>query len=86
MTTPSLAGNGGVTRSSADGGIVVINEINSGGNQGNTIGVGTSVRRGGFSINGGTVNNSTNIDIDASGGTAIADASGGDDNLAAASG
>jgi hypothetical protein len=79
-----LAGNGGVTRSSADGGIVVINEINSGGNQGNTIGVGSMC--GGGSINGGTVNNSTNIDIDASGGTAIADASGGDDNLAAASG
>jgi hypothetical protein len=79
-----LAGNGGVTRSSADGGIVVINEINSGGNQGNTIGVGSMC--GGGTINGGTVNNSTNIDIDASGGTAIADASGGDDNLAAASG
>ncbi|MDF3016336.1 MAG: hypothetical protein K0R44_1561, partial [Thermomicrobiales bacterium] len=60
------------------------NEINSGGNQGNTIGVGSMC--GGGSINGGTVNNSTNIDIDASGGTAIADASGGDDNLAAASG
>ena len=29
--------------SSADGGIVVIEEINSGGNQGNTIGVGESV-------------------------------------------
>jgi hypothetical protein len=79
-----LAGNGGVTRSDADGGIVVINEINSGGNQGNSIGVGSMC--GGGSINGGTVNNSTNIDIDASGGTAIADASGGDDNLAAASG
>ncbi len=83
-----LAGNGGVTRSSADGGIVVIDEINSGGNQGNTIGVGSVCGGSGgtFSIDGGNVNNSTNINIDASGGTAIADASGGDDNLAAASG
>ena len=34
------AGNGGIADASADGGIVVINEINSGGNQGNTIEVG----------------------------------------------
>ena len=34
------AGNGGVAGVSADGGIVVIDEINSGGNQGNTIEVG----------------------------------------------
>jgi hypothetical protein len=34
------AGNGGIAGASADGGIVVINEINSGGNQGNTIEVG----------------------------------------------
>ena len=73
---------------SADGGIVVIEEINSGGNQGNTIGVGDLCAGAGgtVSIDGGTVDNSTNIDIDASGGTAIADASGGDGNLAAATG
>ena len=34
------AGNGGIAGVSADGGIVVIDEINSGGNQGNTIEVG----------------------------------------------
>ena len=34
------AGNGGIAGASADGGIVVIDEINSGGNQGNTIEVG----------------------------------------------
>ncbi|MDQ2652754.1 MAG: hypothetical protein M3Z20_06885, partial [Chloroflexota bacterium] len=33
------AGNGGQAGSSADGGIVVIDEINSGGNEGNTINV-----------------------------------------------
>jgi hypothetical protein len=34
------AGNGGLAGASADGGIVVIDEINSGGNEGNTINVG----------------------------------------------
>jgi hypothetical protein len=34
------AGNGGIAGASADGGIVVIDDINSGGNQGNTIEVG----------------------------------------------
>ena len=34
------AGNGGIAGSSADGGIVVIDEINSGGNEGNTVNVG----------------------------------------------
>ncbi|HLL49186.1 MAG TPA: hypothetical protein VK356_00840, partial [Thermomicrobiales bacterium] len=34
------AGNGGIAGSSANGGIVVVDEINSGGNQGNTIEVG----------------------------------------------
>jgi hypothetical protein len=81
-------GNGGVAGTTADGGIVVVNEVNSGGNQGNTIGVGDICGGSGapVSINGGNVDNSTNIDIDASGGTAIADASGGNDNLAAATG
>jgi hypothetical protein len=34
------AGNGGVTTASADGGTVVIGDVNSGGNAGNAIGVG----------------------------------------------
>lgn len=37
---------------------------------------------GGVTISGGSVSNSTNISIDANGGTAIGDASGGDDNIA----
>jgi hypothetical protein len=84
------AGNGGRANASADGGIVVIGTINSGGNKGNTVNVGSI---GGYDcngapiyINGGTVDNSTNLNIDASGGTAIADASGGSDNLAMTSG
>jgi hypothetical protein len=87
------AGNGGRANSSADGGIVVIGKINSGGNRGNTISVGDigggaygECSTGPVSIDGGTVDNSTNIDIDAGGGTAIGDASGGSGNLAAATG
>jgi hypothetical protein len=88
------AGNGGRANASADGGIVVIGEINSGGNRGNTIDVGNIGGGGAYgecgpvgpvSIDGGDVDNSTNIDIDASGGVAIGDASGGSGNLAAVS-
>jgi len=81
-------GNGGIAGTTADGGIVVIQEINSGGNSGNSIGTGNLCAGPGgtIAIDGGNVDNSTNIEIDASGGTAIADASGGDDNLAVASG
>ena len=86
------AGNGGRANASADGGIVVIGKINSGGNRGNTINVGNigggaygECSAGPVSIDGGNVDNSTNINIDASGGTAIGDASGGSGNLAAAS-
>ncbi len=87
------AGNGGGASASADGGIVVIGKINSGGNQGNTINVG-DIGGGGYGecsagpvyIDGGDVDNSTSINIDASGGTASGDASGGNGNLAAATG
>jgi hypothetical protein len=87
------AGNNGRANSSADGGIVVIGKINSGGNRGNTISVGDigggaygECSAGPVYIDGGDVDNSTNIDIDASGGTAIGDASGGSGNLATATG
>jgi hypothetical protein len=41
-TGPEIAsaGNGGVATASADGGTVVIGDVNSGGNAGNAIGVG----------------------------------------------
>ena len=70
----------------------IIGKINSGGNRGNTINVGGigggngECLTGPISIDGGDVDNSTNINIDAGGGTAIGDASGGSGNLAAASG
>ena len=75
------AGNGGVATASANGGAVSIQDINSGGNAGNAIGVGDTWG-GPVSVDGGTVANLTDLNITANGGTAIADASGGDYNLA----
>src|SRR5688572_5196276 len=74
------AGNGGVATASANGGAVSIGNINSGGNACNAIGIGDT-----FAdpvVNGGSCLNTTALDITANGGTAIADASGGDYNLA----
>ena len=58
-----------------------IGDVNSGGNAGNAIGVGDTWG-GSVGVDGGTVANSTKLGISANGGTAIADASGGDYNLA----
>jgi hypothetical protein len=78
------AGNGGVATASANGGAVSIGNINSGGNVGNAIAVGDT-----FGIvpvdpivYGGDVSNATLLDVSVNGGTAIADASGGNYNLA----
>ena len=75
------AGNGGVATSSADGGAVSIQDINSGGNACNAIGVGDTWG-GPVAVGGGDCLNTTAIGITADGGTAISDASGGDYNLA----
>lgn len=75
------AGNGGVATASADGGVVLIGHINSGGNAGNAIGVGDTTW-GSVTVDGGDVANSTGISVAADGGTGIADASGGNNNLA----
>jgi hypothetical protein len=80
VTDVASAGNGGVATSSANGGAVSVGDINSGGNAGNAIGVGDTV--GTVGVDGGSVANSTNLGITASGGTAISDASGGNYNLA----
>ncbi len=74
------AGNGGVATASASGGAVSVGDVNSGGNAGNAIGVGDTV--GSVGVDGGDVANLTDLSITANGGTAIADASGGDYNLA----
>ena len=74
------AGSGGIATANAQGGSVFIGDVNSGGNVGNTIGVGNT--RGNVAVDGGTVSNTTSIAVDASGGQAIADASGGSGNIA----
>jgi hypothetical protein len=82
-TGPQIAsaGNGGVATASADGGVVLIGDINSGGNAGNAIGVGDT-SWGSVTVDGGDVANSTGITVTGDGGTGIADASGGNGNLA----
>ncbi len=80
FTDIASAGNGGVATASANGGAVSIGNINSGGNACNAIGIGDT-----FAdpvVFGGDCLNTTDIGITASGGTAIADASGGNYNLA----
>jgi len=76
----AAAGNGGVATSAANGGVVAIGDVNSGGNAGNAIGVGDTY--GSVGIYGGDVANATQLSVSANGGTAISDASGGDYNLA----
>ena len=81
LTDIASAGNGGVATASANGGAVAIGDINSGGNAGSAIGVGDTWG-GPVFVDGGSVGNLTDIGVSANGGTAIADASGGDYNLA----
>ena len=81
QTFTASAGNGGVADASANGGAVSIGNVNSGGNAGNAIGVGDTWG-GPVMVDGGSVANSTQLSITANGGTAIADASGGNYNLA----
>jgi hypothetical protein len=76
------AGNGGVATASANGGAVSVGNINSGGNACNAIGVGDTFSNLDPAVNGGSCLNSTALGITVDGGTAIADASGGDYNLA----
>jgi hypothetical protein len=90
----AAAGNGGTADASANGGAVAVGDVNSGGNSGNAIGIGDTGgvicdkwgkcfgHGGDVTVDGGAVANSTTIDIQADGGTAIADASGGDYNIA----
>lgn len=85
----AAAGNGGTATSSANGGAVLLGDVNSGGNTGNTIFLVNGVwcyydwSTGQFvAIDGGYVVNVTDINVSADGGTAISDASGGDGNIA----
>ncbi len=74
------AGNGGVATAGANGGAISGGDINSGGNVGNAISVGNSYQDP--VINGGYISNNTDLGLSANGGTGIADASGGNYNLA----
>ena len=74
------AGNGGVATASANGGAVSVGNINSGGNACNAIGIGDTFNDP--VVYGGDCLNTTTLGITVDGGTAIADASGGDYNLA----
>jgi hypothetical protein len=76
------AGNGGVASASANGGAVSMGNINSGGNVGNAIGIGNTYGYVDPTVYGGDVSNATTLGVAANGGTAIADASGGNYNLA----
>jgi len=77
----AFAGNGGVATASADGGVVFIGDINSGGDAGNAIAVGDTTW-GSVRVDGGNVVNSTEMAVTADGGMGIADTSGGNGNLA----
>jgi hypothetical protein len=75
------AGNGGVATASANGGAVSVGDINSGSNVCNAIGIGDTIGPD-PAVYGGDCLNTTDIGIAVDGGTAIADASGGNYNLA----
>ncbi len=79
-TDIASAGNGGVATASANGGAVSVGYINSGGNACNAIGIGNTYADP--VVYGGDCLNTTALGITVDGGTAIADASGGDYNLA----
>lgn len=76
----ALTGNGGAANASATGGAIAGGEINSGSNAGNAISIGDSV--GQVAVGGGTIGNALNLNLGVDGGTAIADATGGNYNVA----
>ena len=80
-TDVASAGNGGVATASANGGAVSVGDINSGGNVCNAIGIGNTYGPD-PDVYGGDCANLTSLDIAVDGGTSIADASGGNYNLA----
>ncbi len=83
FTDDASAGNGGVATASANGGAVSAGDINSGGNVGNAIAVGDTFAYGTDpDVYGGDILNQTGLAVEVDGGTAIADATGGNNNLA----
>src|SRR5918995_4276122 len=74
-TDIASAGNGGVATASANGGVVSVGDINSGGNVCNAIGIGDTYGYEDPAVYGGDCANLTALDIAVDGGTSIADAS-----------
>jgi hypothetical protein len=77
----AAAGNGGVATASGNGGAISAGNINSGGNVGSAIAVGNTYGPD-PDVYGGDIANDTTMAVAVDGGTGIADASGGDHNLA----
>lgn len=91
------SGNGGAANANANGGAAALGDVNSGANMGSAIGVGDTAGGsivcdewgkscwyeggGSVDVNGGAMANTTNIGVTVDGGTAIADAAGGDGNI-----
>ena len=75
------AGNGGVADAAGNGGAASLGDINSGGNVGNAIAIGDTFGPD-PAVYGGDILNDTAIGVEVDGGTAIADATGGNNNLA----
>jgi hypothetical protein len=83
----AAAGNAGVAVAEANGGMIDLDNINSGNNRGNTIAVSTGASPCAYGpsnvlVNGGTVSNETTLRLSADGGVAVASADGGDGNFA----
>jgi hypothetical protein len=76
------AGNGGVATAAGNGGALSAGNINSGGNVGNAIGIGDTYGQYDPDVYGGDISNATSMDVAVDGGTGIADATGGNNNLA----
>lgn len=77
----TAAGNGGTAFAAANGGGILIGDIDAGDNAGNAIGVG-DVDDGAVGIDGGETGTETAVGVGAAGGIGLTDASGGDENLA----
>lgn len=75
------AGNGGVATAAGNGGAVAAGDINSGGNVGSAIAVGDTYGPD-PDVYGGDILNQTGLAVAVDGGTGIADATGGNNNLA----
>lgn len=76
------AGNGGAAVADASGGSVLTGGVGLGGNTGGVISVGDTAGDAAVLVDGGTFAVTTILAVSADGGSAVADANGGDDNVA----